>query len=361
MPISKAALFLAAATLLFLSADLRSLLLGALSPIAVAGFIIYLLQPLVNNLQRLSSLPRWICILLSFSLLLALLLVFLLLLLPRLRDTALQLLNLGDPAVFSSPLWIRLRTYLPIDDWLVRLPELLRKLLAPLLSCSAFLLQQLGNLCVSLCIAYYALKENDDLCLSCAALILRLCPPSLTCPLLNLLDILDQTLWDYLRSRLYISLIIALFCTLCFLLAVFLGFPVPSPLLLGCIIALTNLIPLIGPWIGTLLCLLSALFAGSAVLLLVLAVCLTAQLLDNLWLTPRIGSTLRLSPLWILCACAIAAPFGLPGFLAAIPLLMTCVRIWRAPSGFLQEMPERFKNIDIQRKKEYDKKNTFRR
>ena len=145
-----------------------SWLLGALSPLAMTICIIYLLQPFVNNLQEVSSLPRPICILLIFLSLVGILLLFLFLLLPRLSEALSRLLGADWTSLLQHPLLQRLSAYLPLEEWLKRLPQILGSFLAPLLRQSASVVQWIGNLFMAFCIAYYALKGSKDLCLGCS-------------------------------------------------------------------------------------------------------------------------------------------------------------------------------------------------
>ena len=326
-----------------------SWLLDALSPLAMTICIIYLLQPFVNNLQEFSSLPRSICILLIFLSLVGILLFFLFLLLPRLSDAFSRLLRVDWTALLRHPFLQTLAAYLPLEDWLGRLPQLLGNLLTPLLRLSTSVIQWVGNLFMAFCIAYYALKESRDLGCSIARYILRLLPQKAAALLLNLLDILDQCLSAYLRGRCQISLLLmAAVSLLLFCLSWILRMDLPSPLLFGVIIGLTNLIPLVGTFLGIGLCLLLALLQGLPQMLLVLAISLGAQVWDNLYLTPRLGAPFGLSPFWILLGVStLGILWGVWGMLFSIPVLGSIAQIWRrlqTEKDFLWKVPDRFRS-----------------
>lgn len=323
-------------------------LLGALSPLMIAVCIIYLLQPFVNKLQQVSSFPRWICILLCFLCILLVLLLFVFLMIPRLTDGIRLLFSLDWDSFLQLPLLQKLSRYLPLANWLGRIPELLSGFLSPLLRYSASAIQWIGNFCMSSCIAYYAMKDTTDICLSLSRYILRLLPRRGANILLNLMDILDHTFWTYLRGKLLISVILFLLCSLLlFLINLLMGLSIPSPVLLGAVVGLTNLIPLIGPMVGAGFCLLLSLFTGFPEMLAVLAVCLGAQMLDNIYLTPRLGAPFGLSPFWILSAVAVfSLLFKIPGMVLSIPVLAAGAEIWRRyeqSPDFLLETPSRFR------------------
>ena len=172
--------------------------------------------------------------------------------------------------------------------------------------------------------------------------------PATASVLLNLLDIFDTTCWAYLRGRLYVGLIMTTICSLALTTLNFLlRFSIPSPLLLSLIIGLTNLIPIFGPILGTVFCLLCALSSGFPEMLAVLAVCLGIQLLDNMYLTPRLGTPFGLRPLWTLLGLILfGSLWGFFGIFLAVPLSAAIAALWRQyihNPQFLFHCPPRFK------------------
>jgi len=97
----------------------------------------------------------------------------------------------------------------------------------------------------------------------------------------------------------------------------------PVPLLLAVIMAVTNMIPTIGPIIGAIPCLLITVIISPIAALWVLFYILFVQAVDGMWLGPKIlGDTLGLRPFYIVVAVLIGGGlFGLMGAFLGTPTL----------------------------------------
>ena len=99
---------------------------------------------------------------------------------------------------------------------------------------------------------------------------------------------------------------------------------VPLAPLIALIIAITNMIPYFGPWIGAVPCVLISLFIGGlwpAVITILFAVGI--QILDNLIVGPKIMSTqVGISPLLVIAGVTIGGKFGgILGMFLGVPLI----------------------------------------
>lgn len=99
---------------------------------------------------------------------------------------------------------------------------------------------------------------------------------------------------------------------------------IPLAPLIALIIAITNMIPYFGPWIGSVPCVLLALFIGGfwpAFITVLFAVGI--QILDNLIIGPKIMSTqVGISPLLVIAGVTIGGKFGgIFGMFLGVPLI----------------------------------------
>ena len=106
-----------------------------------------------------------------------------------------------------------------------------------------------------------------------------------------------------------------------------------SPLALGMLVGLCNLIPYFGPVLGGVPVALSALAQGPWTVLFALAVLLLVQQLDALLISPRVMSGVTgLSPAAVLLGLAVGGSgWGVAGMLLALPALAVariCFRVW---------------------------------
>ena len=126
----------------------------------------------------------------------------------------------------------------------------------------------------------------------------------------------------YLRAQLVLSASVAALSALGLLAC-----GVPSWLALGAVMGVLELIPYVGPFIGTALAVLFALPLGWWRVGWTLGVCVLVQQLESSVLTPKIvGQSTRLHPaVVILCTVLGGAAAGVGGMMLAVPLVL-CVR-----------------------------------
>lgn len=122
---------------------------------------------------------------------------------------------------------------------------------------------------------------------------------------------------------------------------------VPLAPLVALIIAITNMIPYFGPWIGSIPCVLISLFIGGfwpAMIVVLFAIGI--QILDNLIIGPKIMSTqVGISPLLVIAGVTIGGKFGgILGMFLGVPLIAVFKLVFydRLISKKLKE-----KNIEI--------------
>ena len=143
-------------------------------------------------------------------------------------------------------------------------------------------------------------------------------PPELRSHLRDILDIIDRTLGGYIRGQLTLGVIVGVIITAGLLL---LG--VPFAFILGIVAGLTELVPIIGPWIGGAAGVLVTLATAPDKILWVILLYLVVQLLENTLLVPRIqGNTLKLHPIAVIMVIVVASQyFGLWGVILGPPLV----------------------------------------
>jgi predicted PurR-regulated permease PerM len=108
-----------------------------------------------------------------------------------------------------------------------------------------------------------------------------------------------------------------------------------NAMLLGAIVAVFNLIPYFGPFLGGIPVTVSALTQGFLKTAMTLFILFAVQQLDGLVISPRImGGVMGVHPAAVLLAIAIGSSVGgIMGMLFALPILLivkTCLRVWAA-------------------------------
>ena len=169
-------------------------------------------------------------------------------------------------------------------------------------------------------------------------------PAALRPYLKDLLDIAERTLGRYIRGQLTLGLIVGAVVTAGLLL---LG--VPFPFILGIVAGVTELLPVIGPWIGGAAGVLVTLATAPHLVPWVILLYLAVQLLENTLLVPRIqGNTLNLHPVALIMVIIIASHFfGLWGVILGPPVVAMVkdmsvwfVGEWNRPPAAPESEPE---------------------
>lgn len=160
-------------------------------------------------------------------------------------------------------------------------------------------------------------------------------PQALRPFLKDILDMGERVLGGYIRGQITLGLIVGAVVTVGLLLM-----GVPFALVLGIIAGITELVPVVGPWIGAIAGVLVTLATEPHLLPWVILLYLAVQLLENTLLVPRIqGESLNLHPVAIILTIVVASNyFGLWGLILGPPLValfkemfVWFVREWNRP------------------------------
>ena len=142
-------------------------------------------------------------------------------------------------------------------------------------------------------------------------------PRSLRPYIKDAVDMADRNIGGYIRGQLALGLIVGIVVTIGLLL---LG--VPFSYILGIVAGLTELVPIIGPWIGGAVGILVTIASAPEKVPWVILLYVGVQLLENTLLVPRVqGSTLKLHPVAVILVIVVASNyFGLWGIIVGPPL-----------------------------------------
>lgn len=130
---------------------------------------------------------------------------------------------------------------------------------------------------------------------------------------------IDRSLGQFIRGQMLVTVVVGVFTGLGLALA-----RVPYAALLGAVMAVFNLVPYIGPFLGALPIAVIAVFSGWKTLLLALLVVVAVQQVESVFISPRIiGGSISMHPVYVLvgvlCGGALMGPAG---FIMAIPALV---------------------------------------
>jgi predicted PurR-regulated permease PerM len=173
------------------------------------------------------------------------------------------------------------------------------------------------SLIVSLFIAFYILKDKEELFLSFYKYFNTFHPKKVK-RWREVLYITDEIFGKYLLGNIIDSTIIGILCFIGLLLM-----NIRFALLISIIIGITNLIPFFGPFIGAVPGVIITLFDSPIKALWLVLFILVLQQFDGNYLKPKVlGERVGLNPFWVLFAIIIGGGmFGILGMFLGVPTI----------------------------------------
>ena len=332
--------------LALLAWGLLQLLSPVLMPFVLAAVMAYALHPLVQWLHDRRC-PRWLGAGIALTLLGVVGLAVVLLIVPVVTRQV-PLLKEQVPGLLEHlnhwlhPLAARFGLEVSVDVNGVR--DVLRKLVSghesdlvdSLLSSvrigGSALAAVLGNLVLTPIVAYYLLLDWVSLVPRTTSWV----PQRWLGFARSFLDETDEVLGQYLRGQLLVMAVLAVFYTVALALV---GLKLALPI--GVFTGLAVFVPYIGFGLGMVLGVLAAAlqFQELTGVLLVLVVFGIGQVVESMWLTPKLlGDRIGLHPLAVIFALmAFGHLFGFVGVLVALPAsAVLLVALRRARSAYFQ-------------------------
>ena len=317
-------------------------LLGpVLTPFVVAAVLAYALTPLVDKLDDMGKgrLPRVVAVVVVELLFIVVTLGLVLLIfpivakeIPLMRE---QIPLLADRLSSGLTPWLaQFGINVSLDTGSLKAlamkylnanyEEMLSSLLSSLQLGGSFALIIIGNAVLIPVALFYLLMDWDKF----VARLLELVPPPMRSSVDSFTDEADSVLGQYLRGQLLVMLVMAVFYAIGLTL-----FGLDLALPIGIFTGLAMFIPYLGFGIGLVLAVLAGLlqFASIKAIVMVAAVYGIGQVVESLYLTPRlVGERIGLHPLAVIFALlAFGQVFGFVGVLIALPtsaVLLVAIR-----------------------------------
>lgn len=296
------------------------------APVLIAGFLYYLLSPLVNVLCKM-KVKRTLAVAIVFILLVGLIVIGLLTLVPYLVKQMASLINYLPTLAKDIEAWARELAANPIfknvdiSDEIDKLNISYSSLITNVLEKVSGSLGSIFSTVASVAMIavtvpfmlFYMLKDGDKL----KPAIQKFTPIRHKDEVMELLTQMNKTIQTYISGQAIECVFVAT--------ATFIGYlivGVDYALLFGVVAGLTNLIPYVGPYLGLLPAVLVTVFTSPFKALLCCVVVLIVQQLDGNIIYPNvIGKTLKIHPLTIIIILLVAGNIsGLLGIFLGVPI-----------------------------------------
>lgn len=161
---------------------------------------------------------------------------------------------------------------------------------------------------------------------------------------IHIANLLHENFFGFIKGQISVSTIIGIATFVaCFVLRI------PNAATLGVIVGVTDLIPIIGPFLGGAMCFIMIVIEDSTKALMFLILIVILQQLESNLIYPKVvGDKVGLPSLWTLVAITVGGSlFGVVGMWAFIPLASTLYELMREYTEY--KINE--KNLDLRMKK----------
>ncbi|MCQ6560916.1 AI-2E family transporter [Paenibacillus mendelii] len=294
---------------------------AVIAPFLIAMIISYVLNPIVSLLGE-RKVPRTMAVLLIYAVFVASLTVILLNVIPMFMEQ-LQELNdhMPDLTMRAQSLVNDLNnsSFLPesirsgIDSSLLKLEKQASEAIFDFVNNIGAMLNVVFIAFIIPFLAFYILKDFNVF----ERTILTYVPRPHRKHAVRLLKDIDNALGSYIRGQFLVCVIVGALA--------YIGYWIigmPYPILLAGVVAITNIIPYLGPFFGAAPALVMASTISLKMMLLVVAVNTACQILEGNIISPQVvGRTLHMHPLSIIFALLVGGEIaGIVGMILAVPI-----------------------------------------
>ncbi|MDQ0269059.1 AI-2E family transporter [Cytobacillus purgationiresistens] len=296
-------------------------------PIIISGFLFFILNPFVHLIQR-GKVPKVIAILILFAVVIGLFVLVIGNIVPTISKQLAALMNdlpgyvKKTEAFFNSfsqsegYRWFMTQDYVSQKEIMAYIVDYANTLPERITSGLSGFLGVVTNIAITIItvpfLLFFMLKDGEKF----PAALGKFIPKSYRAEAINTLKDTGNTLSSYIQGQITVALFVG---TLSFI-----GFfiiDLPYAIVMALIIAVTNIIPYVGPIIGGAPAVIVALFESPTMAFLTLLVILIAQQLEGNLISPLIlGKTLNTHPATIILLLLVAGNLaGILGMLLAVP------------------------------------------
>jgi len=293
---------------------------AVLTPFLIALIVSYVLNPVVNMLHQ-RKVPRPVAVLLIYVMFAACCVVVLMNVIPVFMK------QVGELNEHVPELTMRVQSLADHFNHRVVMPDSVREGINRALAdfekqLSTAISRFLSNIDAMLNImflamivpflAFYMMKDAD--LFEKAAL--EIVPRARRMQAVRLMKDIDEALGSYIRGQFIVSLCIGVLAYIGYLLI-----GLPYPLLMAGFVALFDIIPYLGPFLGALPAILVAATISWKLVLLVVLVNLVCQNLESNVISPQVvGRTMNIHPLTIILVLLVGGELaGVVGLILAVP------------------------------------------
>lgn len=296
-------------------------------PIIISGFLFFMLNPLVQKLHKW-KVPKVVAILLIYAAVIGVVVLAVGNLVPMISNQIAALVNdmptyvekteeffdsLSETQEFQ---WITTQQYVTQEEIIRRITEYANTLPDRITSGISGIFSVVTNIAITIVtvpfLLFYMMKDGDKF----PAAIAKFFPAGYREEGIKTLKETANTLSSYIQGQITVALFVGTLSLIGYWII-----DLPYMLVMALIVAVTNIIPYVGPFLGGAPAVIVALFDSPGKALLVVVVIVVAQQIEGNVLSPLIlGKSLNTHPATIIILLLVAGNLaGILGMILAVP------------------------------------------
>ena len=278
-----------------------------------------------------SGLKRGVCLLLSYLLVILIITAMLLLIIPRMVESGASILvnfdnYMASLSAWAGDLWESLALRQDVVDMINnafirtfgQLDEIILDAAGVALKGAVSAIGLIANILIAFILSFYSLFNKEKLLTQARRLVNAIFDEKTAKRVLEISTRANTALNSYFFGMIIDCFILG---SMCFIAMSLFGFP--YALLISATIGFTQIVPIVGPWIGGVVGALLILFVNPPLAAWFVVLLLAVQQIDNNLIYPRImGNAVGISGIWVLIAILLGGGlWGLGGIVLAVPLM----------------------------------------
>lgn len=311
---------------------------GILEPVFLGIVIAFLANMPLSFLERRvfkkwkrAKLRRVVASLLAFLFILSVIAVFLILIIPRMADSVVSLADgfddyISSLTIWADGMWNRINlspdTEAKIQEiaskFLSGFDEFLSGAVSSILKATISVLSFAVDLLIAFIIGFYALYNKEKLTFGCKKFVVAAFREEQATRIMDVSARTYKSLHDYFFGMITECSILGV---MTYLMMVICGFP--FPVLISVIVAMSQMIPILGPWFSGALGMLVIFVTNPPQALWFALGMFIVQQIDDNFVYPRVvGRAVGLSAIWVMIAVILGGGlFGIVGIVLCVPIM----------------------------------------
>lgn len=302
-----------------------NMIIYLLTPIIFGGYLYYAFRPVKRWLLKHTGKPKLASFLsvLLFFLILSFLSFFVVKIVVEQSSDLIQSLDFSNLQTSDIPYLEQIEQYLPTENVANDAINWLKENLVNISRQLPELFSSVGNLGSQVLLAFlcfFYLMKDDEKVKKHFNRFMNKQDPAVEIEQREAATKIDQTLATYINGQMLIAVILGVLMFIGYLII-----GIPYAFLLAMIALVTNLIPFVGPIIGTVPAVIVSLTVGLPMVLKTLVAAIVIQQIESDLVTPFImGSKLSIHPFTVIVVVLVSINlFGVVGALIATPLYLS--------------------------------------